>query len=307
MWKKFVSEVMAGREASMKLLQEMTGYILYADSILQKCFFLMGDGANGKSVFLNVIRAVFGEANVSNVEMSSLIEPFQRINLINSLVNISTETSSNVKGAESIFKQIVVGDTINGCYKNKDFVNFNPRCVMISACNEYIKSRDTTSGFLRRICFIDFPCKFEGEKADTELEVKLKAELPGIFNWAYEGYKRLCEQKKFTETREQAVMMEEFVQIMNPVAAFIRECLSDYTGRIERSALYQKYVSWCKEAGHESQSRNKFMQSFRKTIRQLMPCVKEVTVMGTRCFEFSEEFDESQARPLSDFFADDEG
>ena len=307
MWKKFISEIMAEREASIKLLQEMTGYILYADSSLQKCFFLMGDGANGKSVFLNVLRAVFGEANVSNVEMSSLIEPFQRINLINSLVNISTETSSNVKGAESIFKQIVVGDTINGCYKNKDFVNFNPRCVMISACNEYIKSRDTTSGFLRRICFIDFPRKFEGEKADTELESKLKTELAGIFNWAYEGYKRLREQKKFTETREQAIMMEEFVQIMNPVAAFIRECLSDYTGRIERSALYQKYVAWCKEAGHESQSRNKFMQSFRKTIRQLMPTVKEITVMGVRCFEFTEEFDENKARPLSDFFTDDEG
>ncbi|MBQ3759178.1 MAG: toprim domain-containing protein [Synergistaceae bacterium] len=302
-WKKFVSEVMAGREASMKLLQEMTGYILYTDSSLQKCFFLMGDGANGKSVFLNVIRAVFGEANVSNVEMSSLIEPFQRINLINSLVNISTETSSNVKGAESIFKQIVVGDTINGCYKNKDFVNFNPRCVMISACNEYIKSRDTTSGFLRRICFIDFPCKFEGKKADTELESKLKAELPGIFNWAYEGYKRLCEQKKFTETPEQLVMMDEFVQIMNPVAAFIRECLTGRTGLTERSKLYEEYTAWCKGAGHEAQSRNKFMQNFRKTIGQMMPHVCEVKSGSTRYFEFTEEF---EGRPASDFMDDEE-
>ena len=296
-WKKFIREIMADREASMQLLQEMTGYILYTDCSLQKCFFLMGDGANGKSVFLNVLRAVFGEANVSNVEMSSLIEPFQRINLINSLVNISTETSSNVKGAESTFKQIVVGDTINGCYKNKDFVNFNPRCVMISACNEYIKSRDTTSGFLRRICFIDFPCKFEGEKADTELESKLKKELAGIFNWAYEGYRRLKEQKHFTETPEQVQMMEEFIQIMNPVAAFVRESLSTRTGIIKRSTLYKEYQEWCKEAGHEAQSRNKFMHNFRQTIRQLMPYVKEKVVMGHRCFEFG-------FRPSSDFIDD---
>ncbi len=285
-WKKFIAEVMNDREPSMKLLQEMTGYILYNDCSLQKCFFLMGDGANGKSVFLNVIRAVFGEANVSSVEMSSLLEPFQRINLINSLVNISTETSSNVKGAESIFKQIVVGDTINGCYKNKDFVNFNPRCVMISACNEYIKSRDTTSGFLRRICFIDFPVKFEGEKADLELESKLKTELSGIFNWAYEGYLRLREQKHFTETPEQAQMMEEFIQLMNPVAAFIKECLMEQTGRMERMALYVKYSSWCKEAGHETQSRNKFMQNFRKTLKQLIPYVQEKKVDGVRYFDF---------------------
>ena len=298
-WRKFISEIMAERETSIKLLQEMAGYVLYADSSLQKCFFLMGEGANGKSVFLNVLRSVFGEANVSNVEMSSLIEPFQRINLINSLANISSETSTNVKGAESIFKQIVAGDTINGCYKNKDFVNFNPRCVMISACNEYVKSRDTTTGFLRRICFIDFPRKFEGKNADTELESKLKTELAGIFNWIYEGYKRLREQKRFTETPEQAVMMEEFVQIMNPVAAFILETLMEQTGRIPRNELYTKYHTWCKDAGHEPQSRNKFIQSFRKTIKQLMPHVKEVTVNGVRYFEFSKIW---QARPVSDFF-----
>ena len=298
MWKKFVSEIMAERELSILLLQEMTGYALFTDNSMQKAFFLIGDGANGKSVFLNVLRALLGDANVSTVEMSSLIEPFQRISLINSMVNMSTETSSNVKGAESVFKQVVVGDTISGCYKNKDFVSFKPRCVMISACNEYIKSRDTSSGFLRRLIFIDFPCKFEGEKADTELETKLKTELPGIFNWMYEGYKRICAQKHFTETPEQQTMMEEFVQIMNPVAAFIRECLAEQTGRIERNTLYQKYVSWCKDAGHESQSRNKFIQSFRKTIKQLMPTVKELKVGGIRCFDFS-------LRPMSDYFDED--
>ena len=219
-WGKFIDEIMAGRENSIKLLQEMSGYILFNDCKLQKAFFLCGDGANGKSVFLKVISAVFDEANVSNIEMSSLVEPFQRISLMNSLVNISTETNSNVKGAESIFKQIITGDEINGCYKSKDFVTFHPRCVMISACNEYIQSHDTTNGFLRRIQFIDFPCKFEGENADRNLESKLKMELPGIFNWAYEGYKRLKEQNKFTETSTQTEMMEDFVQLSNPVAVF---------------------------------------------------------------------------------------
>ena len=287
-WKKFIDEIMAGRKAQIQLIQEMMGYILFEDCKLQKCFFLMGDGANGKSVLLNVISAVFGEANVSNVEMSSLLEPFQRINLINSLVNISTETSSSVKGSESLFKQVVVGDTINGCYKNKNFINFKPRCVMISACNEYIKSRDTTTGFLRRICFIDFPCKFEGEKADTDLENKLKTELPGIFNWSYEGFKRLKQQRHFTETREQDEMMNEFIQIMNPVAAFIEECLNDREGKVDRVELYRLYTEWAKLAGHEAQSRTKFIQTFRKTIKQIRPDIEEVIVHGIRCFKFPE-------------------
>ena len=302
-WKKFVSEVMAGRETSIKLLQEMAGYVLYEDNSLQKCFFLMGDGANGKSVLLNTLCAVFGEANVSNVEMSGLIEPFQCISLINSLVNVSTETSSNVKGAESVFKKVVAGDIISGCYKNKDFVSFRPRCKMISACNEYIKSRDTTPGFMRRMCFIDFPCKFEGEKADTELENKLKAELPGIFNWAYEGYKRLREQKKFTETPEQKEMMEEFKQITNPIEAFVQECLIGKFAEIERGQLYQDYVVWCRSAGHESQSRTKFIRNFKTTMKGRN--VSEKTIHGTRYFVFDNEED-FVPRPLSDFYDEED-
>ncbi|MBR2209758.1 MAG: toprim domain-containing protein [Synergistaceae bacterium] len=286
-WQKFIGEIMAEREASIKLLQEMTGYVLFNDCSMQKCFFLIGDGANGKSVFLNVISAVFDEANVSNVEMSSLIEPFQRISLMNSLVNISTETSSNVKGAESIFKQVVGGDMISGCFKSKDFVSFKPRCVMISACNEYIKSHDTTAGFLRRICFIDFPRKFEGKKADRNLESKLKTELPGIFNWAYEGYKRLKAQGGFTETNEQKEMMSEFISLMNPIASFIEDCLQDEDGILERGQLYRKYVEWTKEVGHEAQSQTRFIQNFKKTIKQVMPHVMETRSSKKRYFDFS--------------------
>ena len=283
----FVSQIMAERIASINLLQEMFGYVFFNNCSLQKCFFLIGDGANGKSVLLNVLRALVGKENVSNVEMSGLAEQFQRIKLLNSLVNISTETASNVKGAESIFKQVVVGDEISGCYKNKDYVDFSPRCVMISACNEYIKARDDTTGFLRRICFIDFPRKFEKEKADKKLEDKLKVELSGIFNWAYEGYKRLKAQGGFTETPEQIELLDDFRKSINPIAAFIEDVLFDFNEDLSRKQLYNKYVDWTKEAGHEPLSRTNFIRKFRMTIRQTNPQVREKIIHGERYFDFS--------------------
>ncbi|WP_418565580.1 hypothetical protein [Pyramidobacter piscolens] len=72
----------------------------------------------------------------------------------------SNETSTSIKGAEEEFKKVVAGNIISGCYKNKDFVNFQPRAKMISACNEYMKTRDTTLGFLRRVCFVAFKSRF---------------------------------------------------------------------------------------------------------------------------------------------------
>ena len=289
-WEKFIHEIMEGRETSIKLLQEMTGYILFTDCKLQKAFFLVGDGANGKSVFLNLIGAVFGNDNISRVEMSGLVEPFQRISLINSLVNISTETNSDIKGAESIFKQIVTGDPINGCHKSKDFVVFYPRCVMISSCNEYIKSRDTTYGFLRRIIFIDFPRKFEGENADLHIEDALIQELSGIFNWIYEGYKRLKANMKFTETPEQTDIMEDFVILTDQVADFINDNLLDSDGVIERSELYRKYLSWTKETMNMPQSCTKFIRNFKKIVKRFLPHVTEGRSASMRFFSFKRDF-----------------
>ena len=149
-----------------------------------------------------------------------------------------------------------------------------------------MKSRDTTYAFLRRICFIKFTRTFEGENKDKNLESKLKTELSGIFNWAYEGYKRLKEHLEFTETAEQAEIMEEYMKVMNPVAAFIKEELVKEEGRIGTIELYEKYSEWAKNAGHEKPGRNKFLQKFRQTVKQLLPYVREITVQGFRCFDF---------------------
>lgn len=291
-WATFIADICEGDERRMALLQEIAGYVLFSDNSLQKCFFLIGDGANGKSVFLDILTDLFGYDSVSNVEMSGLVEPFQRIHLLTSIVNISTETRTDVKGAESIFKQIVVGDMINGCYKNKDFFTFRPRTKLIIAGNEFIQSRDTTTGFLRRICFVAFNAKFsdnpkEGEKkADKNLTDKLRKELPGIFNWAYDGYKILQDTKEFTTTSDQDELMDNFMRVTNPVVSFLEDC--PQSGSVSRTELYQRYTAWCHDAGHEPMSRTKFIQRFRQTLKQTQMEAKETMYCGERRFIFAE-------------------
>ena len=104
-WVNFLETVTNYDDKKICLLQELAGYVLFPDNRLQKCAVLIGSGANGKSVFLNVLTKIFGSANVSNVEMSSLSQDFQVIQLMNSMLNISAETRTNVAGAESKFKQ----------------------------------------------------------------------------------------------------------------------------------------------------------------------------------------------------------
>lgn len=271
-WIQFVEEVCEADERKQTLLQEVAGYVLFNNCELQKCFFLLGDGANGKSVFLDVMSSVFGPGNVSNVEMSGLVEPFQRIRLYSSILNISSETQTDVKGAEAIFKQLVVGDKVNGCYKGRDFVEFRTRAKFISACNDYIKSRDVTTGFLRRVCFINFNARFVDEpgpgeyKADRGLTARLLEDLPGIFNWVYAGYKILRETRQFSEPMDQQSTMQDFNKDINPVVSFIEDEVQP--GEYERGALYHTYTQWCKTNGHLPLSRTAFIRRFKTTMQQ---------------------------------------
>jgi len=117
-WREFINDITDGDEAKQKLLQEIAGYIMFPDNSLQKAFVMIGPGSNGKSVYLNTIAKVFSKENTTSIEIVALVESFQRIRLMESMVNICTEMSADVTAAANFFKQIVVGDPVSGCFKH---------------------------------------------------------------------------------------------------------------------------------------------------------------------------------------------
>ena len=274
-WEKFLMTVTDSDDKKICLLQELSGYVLFPDNRLQKCAVLIGSGANGKSVFLNVLTRIFGSCNVSNVEMSSLSQDFQTIQLMNSMLNISAETKTNVTGAESRFKQVVAGDEISACYKGKDYITFRPRAKMFLACNEYVKSSDTTEGWTRRFCFVDFPIKFtdypsrENERLiDREIESRLTTpeSLTAIFNWVLDGYVMLRNCGYFTEPDDQLRITEEFKELSNPLLEFAKELhIDDF---ISNELLYVQYKCWCEESGHKPLARNSFLKRIAKAFTE---------------------------------------
>jgi putative DNA primase/helicase len=276
-WLKFLDTVTNHDDKKICLLQELSGYVLFPDNRLQKCAVLIGSGANGKSVFLNVLTKIFGSQNVSNVEMSSLSQDFQVIQLMNSMLNISAETRTNVAGAESKFKQITAGDEISACYKGKDYITFRPRAKMFLACNEYVKSSDTTEGWVRRFCFVDFPMHFveipnpnnpEELPIDRDIESRLttSAELSAIFNWVLQGYQMLLACGYFTEPDDQRILNEEFKELSNPLIEFAKEIT--ITEPLSNNQLYGRYKDWCNDSGHNALARNTFVKRILKAFKE---------------------------------------
>lgn len=267
-WRKFIFEIMSGDRRKIYLLQEAVGYVLCADCRLQTGFMLIGNGANGKSVFLSVLRNLFNPENCKSIEISQLAQPFYAIQLKDKLANFCSELGSEFKKAEAMFKKIISGnDAIYDSYKGKDGIEFVPRVKNFFACNSYITSNHIDYSILRRLTFIKFNERYEGKNRNTNLLSELLTELPGIMNWAIEGYKRLMKRGSLITCKESDETLQDFLYSVSPVDAFIREKLcSSYSGEYSINLLYNMYKEWCSENGHHSMSKGAFRRTFLSNI-----------------------------------------
>lgn len=294
-WNKFIYDVSAGDAKRMSLLQEIAGYILYTDCSLQSCAFLLGEGSNGKSVYIETLQSIFPKDAQTTFELSGLVEDFKRIKLMNSLVNFGEETNTDVKGAESVFKQVVAGGAISGCFKHKDFVDFIPRTKFIFACNNIPHFKDFSYGLERRMLFVKFSRRFVDEpdpgkpnemKADRTLKDKLLEDKPAIFNWILEGYNRLRQTSAFTVTDDSEDLKQSFREVINPVSEFVSEepyaefFNTQSTDYISNTKLYQFYRTWCEETGHHAKALSSFSREFKRLTEDKLIAVRRTKERG---------------------------
>ena len=271
-WESFIDSVTNEDPRRGELLQFIAGYVLFPTCKHQKVFILVGNGGNGKSVYLEVIQKLFGDKNVTHIEPTGLAQEFQRIRLKDSLLNIGSDINSDFSRGEirEWLLKVADGTTVQACYKGLNHIDFIPRCKLVYACNA-MPTAEIINGLNRRLQFIDFPCQFVEnpdpnnplqKPRDIDLLSKLLSELPGIFNWCLEGYRMLMTVGYFTDAPEQENLMRQFEQTSNPVMVFCDDYA--FNGTISRDEIYSWYREWCDRTGHKSLSRERFLPKFRE-------------------------------------------
>ena len=252
-WERFIEDVTDEEPRRAENLQFIAGYTLFSDCRHQKVFILVGNGGNGKSVYLEIIQKLFGDKNVTHVEPTGLAKEFERIRLKDSLLNIGSDINSDFSKGEirEWLLKVADGTSVQACYKGMNHVDFIPRCKLVYACNA-LPTAEIINGLNRRMQFIDFPCQYvenpdpkkpKQKPRDINIVSKLNGELPGIFNWAYAGYQLLNTVGYFTDTPEQQTLMQQFEQTSNPVMVFCED--RDFHGTVSREDIYLWYTLWC--------------------------------------------------------------
>lgn len=270
---KFLREVVEPQHIST--IQEWFGYCLCRGYPIQKAAMLVGDGANGKSTLLSVLKSFLGSRNVCHVSPQDLSKNrFASAQLYGKLANICSDLSEQMLEDSSIFKMLTGGDEISGERKFRDEFNFTNSAKLTFACNKVPTVRDDTPAFFRRWILIRFPNVFSANKADPKLVEKLttQTELSGIFNWAVHGYRRLMAQGRFTYDLNPEAVEELYHRLRSPERAFLQDCtVPDQDAIVEKDIFYNAYREYCK-------ARNLsvcLQTAFARRLKQIAPYISE--------------------------------
>ena len=272
----------------IKEVQKMCGYIMFTDNRLEKCFFLLGRGGNGKLTFMQILEEVFGSEFVTHLRPDRLSSQFDPIVLRNSILNICHESARNLAGAEETLKAAISGNPIMASYKGVDVESFKSRAKWFIAGNSLIDIQDVSDAFTRRMIFVPFLNTFKDENLDVNLLDKLRAELPIIFNWCYRGYLLLKAGETFHDTEGQSQLRLRMREHSDHTITFVREYFLDgdvldadgvecndgkkiLTEYPTEKTMYIWYCNWCKASNIEPLPRPQAIERINDAIEEFVP------------------------------------
>ncbi|RTR26284.1 hypothetical protein EKG37_21680 [Robertmurraya yapensis] len=258
-FKKFLEEVLDPED--ILTIQELSGYLLTAETQAQKAFVLVGPGQSGKSTYISMMEEVIGLNLVSNVSFQNLSDKFYPAELKGKLLNTFSDLPQKDIGDTGMFKSLVAGDStaVNKKYKNPFTLNNTARFLF--SCNKIPANYvDTSTGFYRRLVFIPFNKPVSNLKINRNLKEELLEEKEGIVQWALIGLQRLMKNGySFTESANAKKLMDDYMKKNNSTLWFCSEHLKlDIASSVSGQRLYDEYKKACLNAKVRSASQREF-------------------------------------------------
>lgn len=233
------------------LLEECIGYCFYRRNELGKAFILTGDKSNGKSTFLDMVKAILGELNVSALDLKELGDRFTTSMMFGKLANIGDDIGDDfLQGSQvSIFKKIVTGNRIKAERKGQDPFEFNPFIKLLFSANDIPRMKDKTGAVLRRLVIIPFNARFTKDDPDYRPFIKYdlieQSSIEYLITLGIGGLKRVLTNQDFTTSEKVEKSLQEYEEENNPITAFIKDQGTDMIKNEPTAEVYKRYQVFC--------------------------------------------------------------
>lgn len=289
-WMEFLNQVFVKPDgitpdpSLIDFVQKIVGYSLIGGNKERKMFIFVGEGSNGKGVFLDTIMSMLGSYATSiridvlldNNGGTSQSSVFSLAMTKGKRFVRSSEPGERSKFNEGLIKELTGKNPVSASRKYGNDFSFIPDFKMFLEVNRLPAIYGTDRGIWSRICPIPFNATFldrdlavnpvpNAKYMDKNLEEKLRPELPGILAWAVEGCMKYRTQG--LEMPEQVVStFNNYKQQSDIINDFVTdECIVGDGFVASLKQLFSDYMYWAKETNSKyTLSRADFSKELKK-------------------------------------------
>jgi putative DNA primase/helicase len=267
LFKKFLSEVMAGDTNLIAYIQRFFGYCLTGVTTEHMLAFGHGLGRNGKGVLVGVMMGILGSYH-KTAPMETFLEtygaerhPTDLAMLRGRRLVTATETDEGRRWAESKIKALTGGDPISARFMRQDFFEYMPKFKLFLTGNHKPSLKTVDEAIRARLNLIPFAVTIPADKRDKNLGEKLRAEYPGILRWAIEG---CLSWQKIGLAPPPAVVeaTDAYLASEDAISQWMDDrCLVHKTFWASSGELFKSWKGWAELAGERPGSAIRFGQA----------------------------------------------
>lgn len=254
LWDAFLWRITNRDDALYGYLRRLVGYLLTGLTTEQVLHFLFGLGANGKSVFIEIVNELLGDyAVICSPDLIMLKRhggiPNDVARLRGARAALMNETTQGAKFDEAKLKDLTGGDSLTARFLHREFFDFAPTHKLVIRGNHKPAIIGTDEGIWRRLRLIPFTVQIPAEEQDVHLLEKLRAELPGILKWAVDG----CLEWQREGLKPPPCVLDAVKQYRSEadtLGRFIEEhCEVRNLAQVKSSVFYKRYQQYAEAAG----------------------------------------------------------
>lgn len=254
-WTRFIRKVLPDPELAA-FIGRAVGYSLTASTREQCLFLLHGLGANGKSTFIETIRALMGDYALETQAETLMVKSHGSSGPNNDVARLrgarfvsARESEEGQRLAESLVKSLTGGDTITARFLHKEHFEFKPDFKLWLATNHKPLIGGVDDGIWRRMRLIPFDVSIPKQERDLDLPNKLIGELPGILAWAVKAC-LIWQQYGLREPKTIREATEDYRADMDTLGSFIEtHAVTGPNAKEKAGDLYRRYSHWCMDNG----------------------------------------------------------
>ena len=252
---KMLNRVFLGDREVINLFEEMLGAVLLKHNRYQKAFLFYGNGSNGKSTILDLLKTFLGGRNYSAIALEKVTERFNTAELENKLANIGDDVDNVALKDTGTLKKLFSGNAIMVERKGERPYTIEPYATHIYSCNAIPRSFDKSDGFYRRWLLIPFNARFSVDDEDYDPMIGDKITQPTalsyLLNIGIRGAQRLMRNGHFTEPQSVKDALEAYKADNSTTLSWIedKELNEDYFLERPRDIFYSEFADWCKVSG----------------------------------------------------------